>query len=300
MKLTVIICTRNRAHAITSCLEAVTRSLALAAVEAECIVVDNGSSDTTQAVVAEYAAKHPQVRLVSEHRKGLSHARNAGMNAAQGELIAFTDDDCQPKPDYFAALLRHAATDTGLVLRGGRVELGDPADQPFSILTRATTEHWQKDKHPTAKRQLAGAIIGASMLMPLALAKIIGPFDVRFGAGGAFMGGEEIDYLYRVYDAGYLIEYVPDAVIRHYHGRKTPAEIGKLVRDYDVGDGALYAKYMFTQPQLLRPLWWDFKKALNELWGGPLCRPALGLSHWSRLYHVARGMLKYAFYSAKA
>ncbi len=295
MKLSVIICTRNRAHALTHCLDATLQALAIAGVEAECLVVDNGSSDNTQAVVTKYAASHPQVRLVSEQRKGLSYARNAGINAAQGELIAFTDDDCQPEPNYFATLLHYAAADTGPVLRGARVELGDTTDQPFSILTRTTSERWQKNAYPVADRQLAGAIIGASMLMPLALAKAIGPFDVRFGAGGPFMGGEEIDYIYRVYEAGYLIEYVPDAVIRHYHGRKTLAEIGKLVRDYDVGDGALYAKYMFKQPQLLRPLWWDFKKALKELRGGPLCRPALGLSHWSRLYNVMRGIAKYAF-----
>lgn len=292
MKLSVIICTRNRTTAIAACLQSVISSLELATSNAEVLVVDNGSTDDTAKVAADIATRHPVVKLLSEPQKGLSRARNAGIKAAQGELIIFTDDDCHPAADYFAKALDLDARDKEPVLRGGRVELGDVQDQPYCILTRSIPLRWKRAEPPPAE-QLATAFIGANMMMRRELALKLGDFDVRFGAGGLFPGGEEIDYIYRAWLAGYAVEYTPDLVIYHHHGRRALDEIIRLAHNYDYADGALCAKMLTRHPGFLRPLWWDFKKALKEPFGGPLCRPELGISHWSRLKDVARGMLAY-------
>lgn len=88
----VIICTRNRADSLARTLDSVRAAAADVTDAWELLIVDNGSTDHTQAVVARFQADLP-LRSVSEPDAGLSHARNAGLAAAQGQYIIWTDDD---------------------------------------------------------------------------------------------------------------------------------------------------------------------------------------------------------------
>jgi len=298
MDISAIICTRNRATTLMQCLTSVIAALNESGAKCELIVVDNGSTDSTSQLVRDYAVSlsdsaQISIRLVQEPLAGLSRARNAGLRAATGEIIAFTDDDCRPQLDYYKRLLALAQPAQPPTLFGGMVILGDHSDQPYGIVLREQAERWQKDTDTTRGRNLAVALIGANMAMHRQLADRIGDFDPRYGAGGKFKSGEEIDYIYRTYLAGLPIRYCPELVVEHFHGRKTLDSIQKLASGYDRGDGALYAKYLFSAPQLLRPLIWDVKKALKELRGGELCRPELHISHWQRLWQVTLGMLDY-------
>ena len=295
LQVSVIICTRNRAAALLPSLGSVAVALLQAAqsgpLAAEIIVVDNGSTDHTAAVISDWAAHCAfPVQAVTEPRKGLATARNTGIRHARGTLIVFTDDDCQLAPDYIVSALRHDAADTEPTLRGGRVELGDPTDLPFSIRTGQTAKTWQRRQASARDGSLNTALIGANMAMRRSLIDRLGPFDERFGAGGRFLGGEEIDYLYRAYLADVLIVYTPDMVIYHYHGRKLAAKVRDLVCQYDIGDGALLAKHGFKDRDLLRPLYWDVRKAAQEFFGGGYSRPALNISHRRRVWNVLQGM----------
>uniref|UniRef100_UPI00286E8B15 glycosyltransferase family 2 protein n=1 Tax=Sandarakinorhabdus sp. TaxID=1916663 RepID=UPI00286E8B15 len=93
MTISLIICTRNRAGPLGRCLAAVAGIVHDG--DWELVIVDNGSTDATAAVVADFAAQ-AGFRVVQVHQPvpGLSNARNAGVAAATGELILFTDDDC--------------------------------------------------------------------------------------------------------------------------------------------------------------------------------------------------------------
>ena len=137
MKLSVIIATRNRAYAIADCLDSVAAAFAYAApLDAEIVVVDNGSTDDTAGIINAWAASSAvRVHLLFEPKAGLPRAHNRALRAARGEILAFTDDDCRLSKEYVTDLLRHNAGDIGLVLRGGRVELGDPTDLPLTINT---------------------------------------------------------------------------------------------------------------------------------------------------------------------
>src|ERR1017187_6698685 len=97
LKLSVVVATRNRAYAIAECLGSIAAAIAHAApLDAEIVVVDNGSTDDTAAVIKAWASASPvPVQLLSEPRQGKGRALNCALRAAQGELLVFTDDDCR-------------------------------------------------------------------------------------------------------------------------------------------------------------------------------------------------------------
>jgi glycosyltransferase involved in cell wall biosynthesis len=104
MKLSVILCTRNRAHAIVGCLDSIAEALANASVahgDAEIVVIDNRSRDNTPAILKEWAARSAYpVRVLLGEDRGPSAGRNLGMRCARGDLIALTDDDCRLDKNY--------------------------------------------------------------------------------------------------------------------------------------------------------------------------------------------------------
>jgi glycosyltransferase involved in cell wall biosynthesis len=295
MKLSVIVCTRNRAHAIIPCLDSIAQSLAHAApVDAEIVVVDDGSEDNTSVVVREWADSCTfPVQLLCEPRKGLSAARNFALRAARGDLLTWTDDDCRLSKDFVIDLLRHDDADTDLVLRGGRVELGDPMDLPMSIKTDLSPMRWSRQisaRHQTPQK----CIIGCNMSMRRAVVERVGFFDEHLGAGSSIPGGEDIDYIFRTYFANILIEYVPDMVVYHHHGRKSIFDGNKLFRNYMMGAGALHVKYFFKVPNLSRQFYWDVKNSIGEIISGNnTFWPGIKFSHKDKVIYSALGALRY-------
>ena len=95
--------------------------------DAEIVVVDNGSQDETSKIVQQWATGCAfPVRLLVEPRAGLAIAHNRALRTARGELFVFTDDDCRLSKEYVKDLSRHDAADAEPVLRGGRIELATP------------------------------------------------------------------------------------------------------------------------------------------------------------------------------
>lgn len=302
MKLAVIVCTRNRAHAILECLQSIQDAISSAApVDAEIIVVDNGSTDETAAIVKEWASSCPSpVQSLSEPKRGLSRARNRALRSTQADLLAFTDDDCRLSREYIRELLRHDAGDTDLVLRGGRVELGDPSDLPITINTCNTPVRWSLRENSARHDRLSGPISGCNMAMRRALVERLGPFDEGLGAGAGIPSAEDADYNFRAYIAGATLEYVPDMTVFHYHGRKTIAAARKLLIDYEIGNGALYARYLFKHPNLCRPFYWNCKDALRQILTGKTSYlPEMGVSEWDRVSANFRGAARYLLTSGK-
>jgi glycosyltransferase involved in cell wall biosynthesis len=248
MRLSVLVCTRNRSHAIIPCLHSIAQSLANAApLDAEIVIVDNGSTDNTAEIIKAWAGvnKFP-MQFLFEPRAGKSRAVNRALQSARGDLLAFTDDDCRLAPDYIKTALKYDAADAELVFRGGHVALGDPSDYPISITWRQEPRRWHVKKH--RNRQLGGAFMGANMMMRRALVDQLGPFDERFGPGSNIPAGDETDYMYRAYAAGIMLEFAPDLIVHHHHGRKTIADARNIQRNYWIAAGAVLAKHALRFP----------------------------------------------------
>ena len=104
-RISVVVCSYNGARTMRDCLDGLKR---LDYPDFEVIVVDDGSTDATAAIAAEYG-----VRLISTENRGLSSARNTGWHAATGEIVAYIDDDAYPDPHWLHYLAtRSCRTDT--------------------------------------------------------------------------------------------------------------------------------------------------------------------------------------------
>src|SRR5207253_7787109 len=110
-KVSVVICAYNAESTMEACLQSL---LQLRYPNFEVIVVDDGSKDTTR----EIAERFP-FRVIHQENKGLSIARNVGIEASSGEYVVFTDSDCVVDPDWLTYLI-------GAMLRHGWVAAGGP------------------------------------------------------------------------------------------------------------------------------------------------------------------------------
>ena len=160
--VSLVVCTRNRCEQLVPCLETIQH------IEFErpweLIVVNNGSDDATALIVQEFTkAASFTVHHVTEPKLGLGHARNAGVAAASGEILTFTDDDCYPAPDFLSRVWA-AFRDPSLGYVTGRILLHDPSDLALAIqdYNVPVTFPGKSFIHP-------GGVQGANM-----------PFDVMF------------------------------------------------------------------------------------------------------------------------
>ncbi|NLS17790.1 glycosyltransferase family 2 protein [Rhizobium sp. P40RR-XXII] len=284
-----IVCTRNRARALTACIRSIeAASRAHGSMTSELIVVDNGSTDDTAERLAHIVATSSiAITPVVERRRGLAAARNEGMERSRGRILIFIDDDCEVDLHYLRDLERHYASGERLVIRGGRVELGNARDLPFTIKRSREPARFTPDVHP------GGFILGCNMTMHREVAQRVGRFDERFGAGSALQSAEDTDYLVRAFKLGIPIEYVPDMNVLHYHGRNTREAIERLHRNYSLGNGGLCLKHLLSAPWLLRHFYWSFRSAWRELWGGPRFDPEVSLSHWPIVYMNLLGAFEF-------
>ncbi len=117
MKISFVIPAYNEAAGIATCLDSILRELQGTPWEAEIIVVDNASTDGTAAVARRYA----EVVVVSEPRKGITRARQAGLASSRGDLVANVDADTILPAGWLETVSREFARDPGLVCLSGPV-----------------------------------------------------------------------------------------------------------------------------------------------------------------------------------
>ena len=263
MNVSVIVCTRNRGNGLVPCLERLEEMEVTPGLAWELVIVDNGSTDDTASAVRGFAEKSRlDVRYLFEGRPGLSHARNTGIAAATGDVIAFTDDDCMVDGSWLATIEREFQGDRGLAGLGGRVELFDARDKPITI----TTSKERQTLSLSHDVELAGFINGCNMAFSRAAFEEVGPFDTRLGAGTRIASGEDSDFLYRLLKSGLKVIYVPDVLVYHNHGRRTDAEVEKLMKGYAIGRGAFYSKHIMKRDTfILKSAYWEIRSLVRAV-----------------------------------
>jgi glycosyltransferase involved in cell wall biosynthesis len=256
LAVSLLLCTRNRAEQLQICLEYIARQNP--SCSWELVVVDNGSTDDTDRVLSEYAAKMPfPITILYEGRPGQRLGLNQALRVARGNIIALTDDDCYVESDYIDRV-REIFEDPKIGYAGGRVDLFDPTDYPITIKTSTEPEYL-----PPRSYVEGGWILGANMMFRRSVLEAIGGFDPELGPGTRFYG-DDIDAQARASFAGWWGFYAPTAVVAHHHRRK--ANDGRaLMRIYCKGTGAYMAKFLLNPETRFiylrtwfRSWYWDF------------------------------------------
>lgn len=233
-RASLIICTRRRPEALLRCLHSL---LACRSGLDEVIVVDN---DPDVSDLHQRLKRFPGVRYVRERRAGLSHARNAGIRVATGDIILFTDDDVVVHPEWPVRMMRcfddHSVMAvTGLVLPA---ELESDAQIAFECELGGFGQGFRPIRYDAeffAAGRDRGVPVwrigcGASMAFRRSAFAKVGLFDTRLGAGASGCS-EDSELWYRLLAAGHVCQYVPSAVVYHYH-RSDWSSLRRQAHDY--------------------------------------------------------------------
>jgi glycosyltransferase involved in cell wall biosynthesis len=262
MKTSIIISTFNRGESLTLALNGLVDMVVPSGVEWEVLLVDNNSTDSTKAVILQFAEGHPGIfRYLFEGRQGKSHALNSAILAARGDVLVFTDDDCIPDPNWLRAIVNEFTSDPQLSVLGGRVELYCKEDRPVTIRT------YRERIQFSSPGQLFSLIPGCNMAIRKSVFDAVGDFDPRLGPGTK-MGAvsEDSDFLYRVFKKGFKTVYSPDVLVYHNHGRRTDAQVQALNRKYVVGRGAFYGKHILRADIcVLKMAYWEVSSLIKGL-----------------------------------
>lgn len=228
--VSIVVPVYNRAGEIGDCLEALlaqdypTHRL-------EIIIVDDGSTDGTAEVVSRYL-----VRLIKQpQNRGQSAARNAGVRAAQGEIVAFIDSDCIADPNWLSELVPYFQ-DPRLALVGGYVD---------SFFRESRLDRYEEVQSPLnlGKEVAFGTTAASDFYVPTC--NVLIRKDVYLQVGGLDEGlrlGEDVDLCWRLKETGRRLLYIPKGKVRHKH-RNRLWEILRRRFDYGTSEGFLFSRH---------------------------------------------------------
>jgi len=213
--VTVVICTRDRPETLNECLAALSEQTYA---NYSVLVLDNGPRQPAAAVCSRWGAAY-----MHDPVAGLSRARNSGARACDGEIVAFTDDDALPEPDWLTALVEEFA-DPAVMAVAGRIRYltSTPegrmrGDEPDAVV-------WASRPRRTFERAVpnwlslacfGGIGDGNNMAFRRQVFETWTGFDERLGRGRPIDGGEEHLAFMSLIERGHKIVYTPAAVVRH-------------------------------------------------------------------------------------
>ncbi|MEY4483123.1 MAG: hypothetical protein RL693_575, partial [Verrucomicrobiota bacterium] len=198
-RFSVIVCTRNGASTLRSCLEALGRQTYP---HHEVLLIDDGSTDSTP----EIARSFDFVRYHRQDHAGLSAARNHGMKLAAGDLLAYTDDDCIPDEDWLLYL--SSAFDAPEWVAAGGPNIPPPPRNETEACVAAAPG---APSHVLINDEEAEHLPGCNLVIRKDALMAIGGFREEFTTAG-----DDVDICWRLRNAGGKLRFVPAAVVWHH------------------------------------------------------------------------------------
>jgi GT2 family glycosyltransferase len=259
--ISVIVCTYNGARTIRDCLEAL---LKIEYPKFEVIVVNDGSNDETAAITKEYG-----FRLITVKNGGLSNARNIGLEAAKGEIVAYIDDDAYPDKHWLKYL-------ANTFLRTTHVGIGGPNIAPYDdgLIADCVANSPGGPNHVLLSDQVAEHIPGCNMAFRKESLREIGGFDTQFR-----VAGDDVDVCWRLQEKGWTLGFSPSAVVWH-HRRNSLRAYWRQQLNYGKAEALLERKWPGK-----------YNRAGHVTWGGRLYGNGLTLhlGLTNRIYHGVWG-----------
>jgi glycosyltransferase involved in cell wall biosynthesis len=198
-RVSIVVCSYNGARTLRDCMLSLQN---LHYPDYEIILVDDGSKDDTQAIMREF----PGVRNIQQKNRGLSVARNIGIAAATGEVVAFTDSDCMVDRDWLYFLV-HTLLSSDFAAVGGP-NISPPATDWIQATVGAAPG---SPSHVLLTDTIAEHVPGCNMAYHKWALEMIGGFDAEYRKAG-----DDVDVCWRLMQSGYQIGFSPAAVVWHY------------------------------------------------------------------------------------
>ena len=222
--VSVVVCSYNGSRTIRDCLEALQH---IEYPNYEVIIINDGSTDTTEAIAMEYPFK-----LISTNNQGLSNARNTGMKAASGEIIAYTDDDAYPDPHWLTYLAHMFLTTSHAAIGGPNLP---PKDDGW--IAECVAHAPGGPVHVLLDDQVAEHIPGCNMAFRKSHLREIGGFDPQYR-----VAGDDVDICWRLQEKGWTIGFHASAQVWH-HRRNSIRTYWKQQRGYGRAEALLEKKW---------------------------------------------------------
>ena len=223
--VSVVICAYNAERTMLPCLESL-RKLDYA--NFEVVIVDDGSRDRT----AEISMDFPEFRLIRQPNKGLSVARNVGLHAARGDIIAYTDSDCVVDPHWLTLMVR-TLTEKNFDGCGGP----NYAPHEDGWIEACCAASPGAPCHVLTADDVAEHLAGCNMVFTKAALLKVGGFDPQFTSAG-----DDVDVCWRILDSGMRLGFCPAAFVWHFRRNTIKAYYGQQ-RGYGRAEAMLYARY---------------------------------------------------------
>jgi glycosyltransferase involved in cell wall biosynthesis len=238
VRVTVVICTRDRGDSITATLTSIWRCSDL---PDEIVIVDQSEGSETREALAELEPSPVPLRYIADDTVGLSAARNTGIRAATGDVLIFVDDDCVVDASWIDANRRVFEDHPEVQMVAGSVVPPDGFDWSNGYVPNLAMTDGNSQRHPY--------VMGANLAIRVRTAEQVGPFDEALGAGSPGKSGEDLDYLMRVYKLfGHSSVYgISRPLVVHEGGGRFGDARYRIVESYGFGEGALLGKLVRTR-----------------------------------------------------
>src|SRR6185312_16062239 len=223
-KVTVVICAYNAAATLDDNLASLAR---LDYPDYEVIVVNDGSNDATLEIAHRYS-----FQIISVPNAGLSAARNLGLAAASGEIVAYTDADTRVDRDWMSHLVQPFLERDVAGVGGPNVV---PPDDGW--VAQCVARSPGGPIHVMLDNVRAEHIPGCNMAFRRSALQQVGGFDATYTRAG-----DDVDICWRLQDAGYALAFAPGALVFHHHRASVSAYIKQQI-GYGEGESFLWHRH---------------------------------------------------------
>ncbi len=235
LTVSVVVPTRNRPEHAEACA----RSILAAAGFLDLTFVDQSDDLSTQEALSHIS--DPRFRYLRSDSRGVTKGRNLGISATQGDIVAYTDDDCRVAPDWAQRIGELFAADPEVAVVCGRVRVPEEIRHlGYAEGFEPHQREWQGSFPPlgrdwgiTANLSIRRSVLGR-----------VGVFDPLLGAGAPLRSGGEPDFLFRVLRNGLKVVNAEEVVVDHYGIRRPGDEFKRLILGYGAGTAAAMFKHV--------------------------------------------------------
>jgi glycosyltransferase involved in cell wall biosynthesis len=213
-RVSVLICTRDRAESLRATLDSFQSCMVPDGVEAELIVIDNGSTDHTAAVVKSACVGRFELRYFFEGSKGQCRARNRGMAESTGEILIWTDDDVRVPANWIEGMIEPIVSGKADAVAGGFTTANEVREEYLRTYTEILTGPTTEDSRYLLEDPEA-TMVGMNMAFHRRVLQKVESFDERVGPGALGLADDTLFSL-RVRDAGYRVTVHESVRVEHH------------------------------------------------------------------------------------